>query len=181
MCAKASSYSENQMAKAVDPDPKSRAWRLFLLAHTLLLERIETQLSEAGLPPLAWYDVLWELEKAQQRKLRMHELADRIVLSRSNLTRLADRLEEASLISREDCADDRRGYFLVLTSAGMEVRRKMWKVYGPQSDVLFGQHLSEAAARTVADSLAQMIRNVRGSHAEASPAEPKALRRARRT
>ena len=90
-------------------DPRSRAWRLFLVAHAVLLERIESQLRRAGLPPLAWYDVLWELEKATDRKLRMHELATRIVLSRSNLTRLADRLESAKLICREECANDRRG------------------------------------------------------------------------
>ena len=90
-------------------DPRSRAWRLFLVAHAVLLERIESQLRRAGLPPLAWYDVLWELEKATDRKLRMHELATRIVLSRSNLTRLADRLESAKLICRGKCANDRRG------------------------------------------------------------------------
>ena len=159
------------MAKATEADPKSRAWRLFLFAHTLLLERIEAELSAVGLPPLAWYDVLWELEKAPERRLRMHELADRIVLPRYNLTRLADRIEEVGLISREDCADDRRGYYLVLTPAAMEMRRRMWKVYGPQIDLLFGDHLSNAAATTLADGLTQMIRRVRGAETKAPRAQ----------
>jgi DNA-binding MarR family transcriptional regulator len=149
------------MAKTSDPNPRDRAWRLFLLAHTLLLERIEAELSARGLPPLAWYDVLWELENAPERRLRMHELADRVVLPRYNLTRLADRLEDAGLISREDCQDDRRGYFLRLTSSGMDVRRKMWKVYGPQIDTLFARHLSNATARSLVDSLARMTRDLR--------------------
>jgi hypothetical protein len=63
-------------------DPKGRAWALLLTAHARLLQEIEKDLAAAGLPPLAWYDVLWELEKADSR-MRMHELAYRIVLSRS--------------------------------------------------------------------------------------------------
>ncbi len=62
-------------------DAKSRAWAVLLTAHATLTEKIETALAAAKLPPLRWYDVLWELEKAEGGKLRMHELARRIVLS----------------------------------------------------------------------------------------------------
>src|SRR5262245_18253456 len=109
-------------------DPKEHAWALLLAAHATLVEKIEAALAEAGLPPLAWYDVLWELEKAEVGKLRMHELARRIVLSRSNLTRLADRLESAGLIAREDTPSDRRGYHCAITRAGLAMRKKMWPV-----------------------------------------------------
>ena len=112
-----------------DHDPKSRAWAVLLTAHATLIETIEAALAEAKLPPLAWYDVLWELEKAQGGKLRMHELARRIVLSRSNLTRLADRLEDARLTERADTPHDRRGYDCVITRAGLAMRKKMWPVY----------------------------------------------------
>jgi DNA-binding MarR family transcriptional regulator len=157
-------------------DPKMHAWGLFLLANTLLLEDIEANLSVAGLPPLSWYDVLWELEKAENRKLRMHELAGRIVLSRSNLTRLADRIEAAGLISREDCADDRRGYFLVLVPAGADMRKKMWKIYGPRIEALFERYLTDSAASAMADSFARMIRGLQASAEEAPPAGPKISR-----
>lgn len=140
---------------------KNQAWGLFLLTHTLLLEDIEAQFSAAGLPSLAWYDVLLELEKADNRKLRMHELAARIVLPRYNLTRLADRIEDAGLIGREDCADDRRGYFLVLTPAGVEMRRKMWKVYGPWIEGRFEQYLAGSAAATLSNRFTGMIRGLR--------------------
>ncbi len=142
-------------------DPNVRAWRLFLLTHTLLLENIESELSAAGLPQLSWYDLLWELEQAESRKLRMHELAERIVLSRYNLTRLADRIADAGLIAREDCVDDRRGYFLVLTPAGARMRKKMWNVYGPLIDVLFGRHLTSSTAGVMADSFVRMIQSLR--------------------
>jgi DNA-binding MarR family transcriptional regulator len=149
------------MTKLKDGDAKGRAWALFLLTHTILLERIEAVLDEAGLPPLAWYDVLWELEKSEEGRLRMHELADRIVLSRSNLTRLADRLERAGLIRREDCRDDRRGAYCAITPQGREMRRKMWPVYCEQIDALFASYLTSAAARQMADSFAEMVRAAR--------------------
>ena len=54
----------------------------------------------AGCIALAWYDVLVGLVEAPERRLRMHELAERVVLSRSTLTRLVDRLEQAGLLQR---------------------------------------------------------------------------------
>jgi DNA-binding MarR family transcriptional regulator len=120
----------------------TRAWAALLTAHATLVERVEARLAAAELPPLAWYDVLWELEQAESGRLRMHELAARVVLSRSNLTRLADRLENAGLIAREACPDDRRGAFCVLTRSGRDTRRKMWPVYARAIDELFNRHTS---------------------------------------
>src|SRR5258706_3348056 len=107
-----------------DADSKLHAWALLLSAHATLIDGIEAALAGAKLPSLAWYDVLWELEKAESGKLRMHELARRIVLSRSNLTRLADRLEHAGLIRRVDAARDPRGYDRGLPSAGLGMAAK---------------------------------------------------------
>src|SRR5258706_12611626 len=120
-----------------DHDAKSHAWAVLLTAHATLIEKIETALAGAKLPPLAWYDVLWELEKAEGGKLRMHELARRIVLSRSNLTRLADRLEDTRLIEREDTPHDRRGYHCVITRAGLPMRRKIGPVYKTEIEQQF--------------------------------------------
>src|SRR5258708_38043136 len=108
-----------------DADTKSHAWAVLLTAHATLIEKIEAALAEAKLPPLGWYDVLWELEKAEGGKLRMHELARRIVLSRSNLTRPADRLENARPIEDEDTPHDRGRYHCVITRAGLATRKNM--------------------------------------------------------
>ena len=144
-----------------DQDPKSHAWAVLLTAHATLIEKIETALTEAGLPPLGWYDVLWELEKAEGGKLRMHELARRIVLSRSNLTRLADRLEDARLIEREDTPHDRRGYHCVITRAGLAMRRKMWPVYRAEIERLFSRHVTVDEARTIGEALARAVKAAR--------------------
>jgi DNA-binding MarR family transcriptional regulator len=138
-------------------DPRGTAWAALLTAHATLLEAIERRLTAVGLPPLAWYDVLWELEKADGARLRMHELAQRVVVSRSNVTRLADRLEAAGLIAREACADDRRGAYCVLTAAGRAMRRRMWPVYASEIDALWSSHLSRTEGRIIADALRRIV------------------------
>jgi len=148
---------------AKDPDPKGHAWAVLLAAHATLVEKIEAALAQAKLPPLAWYDVLWELEKAEGGKLRMHELARRVVLSRSNLTRLADRLEDARLVAREDTPHDRRGYHCVITPAGLAMRKKMWPVYKAEIERLFSRHITLEEARTIGDALARAVKAARES------------------
>jgi len=143
-------------------DPKGHAWAVLLTAHATLVEKIEEALAEADLPPLAWYDVLWELEKAPEGKLRMHELARRVVLTRSNLTRLADRLERAKLIERADTPHDRRGYDCVITRAGLVMRKKMWPEYKAQIERQFSRHVSVEEARVIGDALARAVKEARG-------------------
>ena len=144
-----------------DSDPKSHAWAVLLTAHATLIERIEVALADAKLPPLDWYDVLWELEKTGGGRLRMHELARRVVLSRSNLTRLADRLEDAKLIGREDSLHDRRGYDCVITRAGLAMRKKMWPVYKGEIERLFSRYVTVDEARTIGDALGRAVKAVR--------------------
>lgn len=138
--------------------PAFHAWALLLATHATLVEKIESALAAEGLPPLAWYDALWELEKAEGGRLRMHELAQAVVLSRSNLTRLIDRLENAKLTARERCADDRRGAFAVLLAAGRDMRRRMWPVYRKEIQALFASHLSDREADALSATLAKVLR-----------------------
>jgi DNA-binding MarR family transcriptional regulator len=99
-------------------------WRNFLRVHARMLRRLEADLlAEHGLP-LASYDVLVQLVEAPQRRLRMTELAERVLLSRSGLTRLVDRLEREGLVRREACPSDARGLFAVLTDLGYARLRK---------------------------------------------------------
>src|SRR5260221_2969397 len=146
-----------------DQDAKGQAWAVLLTAHGTLIEKIETALAGAKLPPVAWSGVRGSVEKAEGGKLRMHELARRIVLSRSNLTRLADRLEDARLIEREDTPHDRRGYHCVITRAGLALRRKMWPLYKAGIERLFSRHITVEEARTIGDALARMVKAARGN------------------
>jgi len=93
-------------------------WRSFLRAHSRVTRSLEADLVAEQKLPLASYDVLVQLVEAPDHRLRMTELADRVLLSRSGVTRLVDRLEHEGLVRREACDTDARGLFAVLTEAG---------------------------------------------------------------
>ena len=104
-------------------------WRAFLRAHATVTRRLEAELVAEHELPLASYDVLVQLSEAPEHALRMTELADRVLLSRSGLTRLADRLEREGLISRAACPSDARGTLAVLTDAGLDRLREAWPTH----------------------------------------------------
>ena len=122
----------------------TETWALFLTAHSVLVGQMEQRLKDADLPPLAWYDVLWILERTPEQRLRMSALADQLVLTRFNATRLVDRLVEAGLVARRQTREDGRGAYAVLTDKGRALRKRMWLVYQPAIAELFNQHLGEA-------------------------------------
>src|SRR5688572_4870948 len=87
-----------------------KTWRLFITVHAKIVTQIDKSLEDAGLIPLNWYDVLIELYEAPERRLRMSDLAERVLLTRSGLTRLVDRLEKEGYLKREIDPQDRRGF-----------------------------------------------------------------------
>ena len=101
-------------------DARLGAWSTFLRAHARVTRELEHELETEQDLSLADYDLLYQLAVADGRRLRMSELADRLVLSRSGATRLVDRLEAAGLVDRQTCATDRRGYWATVTDAGIE-------------------------------------------------------------
>ena len=111
------------------PAAELRAWRTFLRAHTTVVRALEAELVAEHDLPLASYDVLVQLSEAPERRLRMTELADRVLLSRSGLTRLADRLEREGLLQREACPSDARGTLAVLTDAGLQRLQQAWPTH----------------------------------------------------
>ena len=97
------------------------AWRGFLRAHTALTRELDAELVAGHGLPLSSYEVLLFLAEAPAGRMRMSELADQVLLSRSGLTRLADRLARAGLIERRPCSEDARGWFAALTPKGREL------------------------------------------------------------
>src|SRR5687767_11984640 len=147
---------EVDMAKKQAETTRS-AWPLFVTSHAAVVARIEAELAAAGLPELAWYDVLWAIERAPQQRLRLHELADELVFSRSNLTRLVDRIEDAGLVLRERAEDDRRGYYAVITQDGLALRKKMWPIYAKAIEKYFDGHLTQAENATLRSVLRRVL------------------------
>jgi DNA-binding MarR family transcriptional regulator len=112
------------------PDHQLEAWRALVYVHAAVVARAEEALARAGLPPLAWYDVLWAVRSAPKRRLRLGELAAHLTISRGGVTKLVDRLEAMGLLRRERVEGDRRGAYAVLTKDGEAMVRRMWPVYG---------------------------------------------------
>jgi DNA-binding MarR family transcriptional regulator len=100
---------------------EQRAWRSYLESTKVLMDALDRQLQrEAGLPH-AYYEILVRLSEADDRSLRMSELADSTLSSRSRLSHAVARLEERGWVTREECATDRRGQVARLTDAGFAV------------------------------------------------------------
>jgi DNA-binding MarR family transcriptional regulator len=100
-------------------DERVGTWRRFLLAHARLERLLDDDLRAEHDLSLAEYDVLLQLAEAPGRRLRMHQIADRVLLSRSGVTRLIDRLVRDGSVERDPCITDARGAEAVLTEAGL--------------------------------------------------------------
>lgn len=143
-------------------DPKTptpdtiAAWTRLVTANRVLLERIEAAMKAAGLPPLGWYDAMWELERAEGG-LRPFELQERLLLPQYGMSRLLDRLVQAGLVERLACADDGRGQVVRLTAEGQAMRARMWPVYANELRALVEAPLRDGEAASLAASLGRLI------------------------
>lgn len=100
---------------------EQQAWRAFLIVSTRCLEQIDQILQQNAKITLTDYEILLALSNAENSRLRMSELADRVLVSRSRLTYRVDRLVKVAFVTREECEDDRRGLWAILTEQGRQV------------------------------------------------------------
>src|ERR1700754_5363581 len=103
---------------------EQRAWRTHLALHKLLMHRLDRELQEHSLS-LNDYEILVNLSESQDRRMRMSDLADATIQSRSRLSHQISRMEAKGLVTREDCHGDRRGAFAVLTDEGWETIQRV--------------------------------------------------------
>lgn len=134
------------------------AWRSFLEAHRRVIEKLARQLRDEEDLPLTWYDVLVQLSEAVDHELRMQELADAILLSRSGLTRLIDKMEAAGLVQREACETDGRGTLARMTPAGLARLEEAAPTHIAGVYETFAQHLDDDEARVVGAALERIAR-----------------------
>jgi DNA-binding MarR family transcriptional regulator len=125
------------------------AWRGLLRVHAGLTKALDAELvREHGLP-LSSYEVLLFLCDSPGGRLRMSELADGVLLSRSGLTRLVDRMERDGLLRRQRCEDDQRGYYAEITDKGRELFARARKTHLDGVRERFLSHLSGDEQRTL--------------------------------
>ncbi len=155
-------------------DPEQQAWRAYLSANRLLLEALDSGLTRQGLS-LSEYEIISQLSEASDRRMRMSELADVVVQSRSRLTHTATRLERRGWVVREPFEGDRRGVLLSLTDAGYakvvevaprhveDVRRHLVDRLSLEQFIALGE-----AMRVVRDELAPASDSAEGPTGNAS-------------
>jgi DNA-binding MarR family transcriptional regulator len=119
-------------------------WKAFINAHDRITRQINADLAAHGLPDLTWYDALWALRTGDGGRRRMGELGEAVVLSRTAIVRLVDRLEVAGLARREPVPEDRRGAYVVITPEGRSLLKRMWPIYSAGIERLFAAHASKA-------------------------------------
>jgi DNA-binding MarR family transcriptional regulator len=137
-------------------DSSVTAWAALLRVHAAVLPRLERELTAVGMP-LAWYDVLLELNAAPDHRLRMTELGARAVLSRERVSRVVDELEHAGLAHRERNPDDGRSLLAGITDEGRARLRAAAPTYLEGIARHFGAHLRDDEARTLATALFRVL------------------------
>jgi DNA-binding MarR family transcriptional regulator len=141
-------------------DPAVEAWRGLLVAHSRLVPAIEADLRAAGQVPLSWYDVLLELSAVPDLRLRMSELGQRTVLSRTRVSRVVDELAAAGLAERQPDPADGRSSYAALTPQGKAALRRAWPVYRQAIRRHLGARLTAQQCRELAALLGQVIATV---------------------
>jgi DNA-binding MarR family transcriptional regulator len=120
-----------------------RTWIRFLVTHSAITRELEARLMGAHGLTLSDYDVLVQLARAPERKLRNIDLAKAVVLTRSGVTRLVDGLEKDGLVCRSSCPSDRRGTLVELTAAGFSLLRSATSTHVEGVRELFVERLGE--------------------------------------
>ncbi len=150
-------------------DVRFKAWRSLLEAHAVVVQRVEQLLQERAELPFTWYDVLFQLDEAPDQRLRMNELADAVLLTRSGLTRSIDRIEAAGLVARQAIPGDRRSTHIVLTEAGRERLAAAFPVVTAAVQEWFGSQLTDEEAASLARILGRVRDRARGHPAQGRP------------
>jgi DNA-binding MarR family transcriptional regulator len=134
-------------------DPRIEPWRAFLQAHARLTRRLDEELRAEHDLSLAEYDALLSIAEAPDRRIRMRQLADRVILSKSGVTRLIDRLVLDGLVQRDVCLSDARGAEAVLTTAGLDRLRRASRTHLRGIDEHFLSAIDEADLSVIQRSM----------------------------
>ncbi len=136
--------------------PHGEAWGALSRTHAAVSQRLQEALAQGDFPPLPWYEVLATVAEAPDRRMRMGDLAEVLVITRGGLTKLVDRLVKAGLLERTFCESDRRVSYATLLPAGENVLAEMRPVIVGELEIAFAANLSVKQANELRDSLDQV-------------------------
>jgi DNA-binding MarR family transcriptional regulator len=133
------------------------AWAALLRVHAALVPVLDREVQAAAGLPLAWYDVLLELNSAPDRQLPMSDLGERVVLSRTRVSRLVDEMFRGGLVDRQAHPTDGRSTLATITPAGRRKLRAAAPVYLSGIEAHFARRLSDRELRTIEDALTRVL------------------------
>jgi DNA-binding MarR family transcriptional regulator len=126
------------------------------MVHTALVESLEAELWESRKLHFGWYDVLVTI-RLSGGAMRMSELAEMALISRSAATRLVDKIEEAGYVERHVCPTDRRGMVVSLTPEGRKVQERAAPIVLRQLQNHFGRYLDQEQAEAMAQNFERIL------------------------
>jgi DNA-binding MarR family transcriptional regulator len=144
---------------SLSQDSRMLAWRAFLQSHAALMAVLEKELEEQAGLPLSQYEVLLHLQMATDDGLRMQDLASSILLSKSGVTRLVDRMADAGLVERAACQSDRRVTYARLTTSGHRALEAAAPIHLRGIEDHFLRFLSPEEAEAVTTALLKVFRH----------------------
>lgn len=142
----------------------------FLRVHQQVAELLNKSLVEDRSLSLPWYEVLLQLSESGEDRLRLQELADRVLYSRSGLTRLIDRMESAGFVCREPCTDDKRGTYAVLTPKGKRELRRAAPTHLRSIEEHFFSKLSGKEIEILGEAMTKVLQGTRCETETTAPA-----------
>ena len=134
------------------------AWTAFLLTYSKVMRTLEQEMQESEGLTLSWYDILAHLDCAPEGAIRMQFLADSILLSRSGLTRLIDRMADTGLVTRKACPEDRRGTYVVITPDGRAAFRRAMPGHIQGIQEHFLRHMNEEDVHALHNALSKPLK-----------------------
>jgi DNA-binding MarR family transcriptional regulator len=137
-----------------------RAWRLYFESALALVDVLDAELERDAGIPLRWYDALVHLEETPDG-LRMNELAERILYSKSGFTRVVDRMEEAGLVQRVRPQNDRRSILVVLTDEGRSTMERARSYHRHGIEQHFSRHLADTDIKALTHALEKLSAHAR--------------------
>lgn len=133
------------------------AWPIFLRTSVLLIDILDRELRAAVGLQLTWFDVLAQLSKTPEGRMPMKQLAENILLSKSGITRLVDRMETAGLIQRDSCPTDGRVVYAAITSSGRRLFREAAPIAFQGVEEHFARHVTQREAEVLTGILSKIL------------------------
>ncbi|NNL47082.1 MAG: MarR family transcriptional regulator [Acidimicrobiia bacterium] len=152
-------------------------WESMLRVHAALVPVLAGEVEAQTRLPLSWYDVLFELNSTDGKRLRMQDLGDRVVLSRTRVSRIVDEMVEAGLVEKSPDPEDGRASLAIITRNGRATLRRAAPVYLKAIDEHFTTHLQERELQALRSGLQRILDSLTPKTTGSTNKEPRVLKR----